>query len=514
MNKDYFVNFCPVYTFSNPSVPAIYAVRIALRDGRENLRLYMWKDGEVITVFDGTLSKLDSCPPKIEDFGFIVSYQEKMELRNAIFKKFPDIPVIPEIRGLGWQMDASEKYKRTFAGSSVIRPDGSEGIGDFKAGLPDKKGEFKVSVLNEYMRSEGNPVRQIILLYGLAAPLTGLFGECFMLSLCGKSSTGKTTAAKLSLSQTCAPDYPRLYKTFNSTGNAAEQSLDGINGTSVLIDDTSLASDSFNWADFIYRLSTGTGKDRLEKNTELRQGAKFSTTIFFTAETPILDRVDPSKEGIVGRLVEIPVSGQDLFDDARQCRKILRYATENYGITLPELVKVILKKEGSAVLDMVENETAYLEDTYNTQETVVQRHYKELAVLRVTAKLANEYLGYQFDVDEITDFLITNISAALEKARIFQLPYIVREFILPRLYELPYETKVYHGESYRLLRNKDLMKTVKEALAYAPGKYTCKNVKEVLLKDGLIYCNNGDYSTPINRNGKTERFILLNKEGL
>ncbi len=99
--------------------------------------------------------------------------------------------------------------------------------------------------------------------------------------------------------------------------------MGGINGTPVLIDDTSLYEED-NLHKFIYRLAEGKERGRLGKNYEKANVAVWNTATFLTAERPILidETVAKKLEGVVGRLIEINVSGNDLFDSAKQAEAI------------------------------------------------------------------------------------------------------------------------------------------------------------------------------------------------
>lgn len=496
-----------VYTSNDGQDINFKAIRLHDCEDNEEVRIYLEYNGKLIKGVQVPLSRLNEKMKEIINHGVMVSYADRANLLKEVYDHNLDIPVIDKIDGLGWQYDREGEVV-AFAGSEFIGADGNVKLNDIEAGLPAMKGAVDMDLLNTYMRK--NVVREIAMLYNLTAPVAGLLKSCFILSLCGKSSTGKTTLAKLALSQSNSPEYERLCKTLNTTDNASEKGLEGIKGLGVLLDDTSLTNKGFDWDRFLYRLSTGKTKERLNKNCQVSEVKRFYSTIVLTTETPILSKVDADREGNNGRIIEIPIKEGIAFDNDVECRSMELYYKHNYGITLSSLVKKIMELGGETVKDKVYMEELELMKKYSNQEVVVKRHFLEIAALRVTAGLVNQYLGYQFSIEKITDYLMENIKESLEDTREMQTGNIAVEKIYPELVKAGNigNCKIIDEVKYYPVKNTELKKIVN---THANGM-TFAQVKQILWQNHLLYKQGNSYSITQNINGKSERCLLIKGE--
>lgn len=476
-----------VYTSQDGRDISFKAVRLHDDRDKEDVRLYIDQDGKLVKVLQIPLSKLGEKINEVINYGVVVSYVDRANLIKEVYRLYDEIPIIDKVEGLGWQYSTDGDVK-AFVGSEFIGADGNAKVADIEAGLPIKKGEVDVPTINSYMSK--NVVREIAMLYNLTAPVAGLLKQCFILSLHGRSSTGKTTLAKFAVSQTCSPEYDKLSKTLNTTDNASEKGLEGIKGLGVLLDDTSLTNKGFDWDRFLYRLSTGKTKERLNRECQVTEGKRFYSTIVLTTETSILSKVDANREGNNGRIIEISVKEGIAFDDDVECRSIELYYRKNYGTALPILVKKIMEIGSEEVKEMVYSEELDLRKVYATQEVVVKRHLLEIAALRVTARLANEYLGYQFHIEDITDFLIENVSVSLIDTREMQPADRVYTVLYPELVKVAGVPKKIDGKVYRYLDGK----VFKEMADTHCKGVTYKEIKNTLWVRNLLYKKGNEYS--------------------
>lgn len=506
-NKENFENsLYEVFTTKDGQDITFKAVRLHDNEDNEEVRLYLEYDGKLVKGVQVPLSRLNDKMKEIINHGVMVNFTDRANLLKEVYCSYKNIPVIDKVDGLGWQYDKDGEVVG-FAGSEFISVNGETKIYDIEESLPTVKGEVDMNMLNTYMNK--HVVREIAILYNLTAPIAGLLEQCFILSLWDDSSTGKTTLAKLAISQTCSDRYDKLCKTLNTTDNAAEKGLEGIKGLGVLLDDTSLTNKGFDWDRYIYRLSTGKSKDRLGKERKLEQGERFYSTITFTTENSILSKVDANREGNNGRIIEIPLKKGIIYDSDIECRRMERYYQKNYGITLPLLIKKIMEQGSENILDKVYKEEEKLRTANPNAEAVVKRHFLEIAALRVTAELANQYLGYKFNIDSITNFLISNISESLYDTRVMQTGTIVLEKIYGELLTVADKNncKTFDGVEYYPVRNEELKKLVNSS---AKGM-TFAEVKHVLWKNNLLYKQGDNYSIVQNIDGKSVRCLLIRK---
>lgn len=485
--KRYEDTLTQVYTSQDEQEIIFKAVRLRDYQDKEEVRLYIVHDDRLVKALQTPLSKLGERINEVINYGVVVSYVDRASLIKEVYRLYQGIPVIDKVDGLGWQYGVDGEIV-AFAGSEFMNTDGMTKVSDIEAGLPIKMGEVDMSVINSYMSK--NVVREIVMLYNLTAPVAGVLKCCFVLSLCGRSSTGKTTLAKLAVSQTCSPEYDRLCKTLNTTDNASEKGLEGIKGLGVLLDDTSLTNKGFDWDRFLYRLSTGKTKERLNRDCQVMEAKRFYSTIILTTETPILSKVDASREGNNGRIIEIPVKEGIVFDDDLECREMELYYRKNYGTVIPALVKKIMELGCDEVKDMVYSEELALRKAYPTQEVVVKRHFLEIAALRITARLVNQYLGYQFHIQDITGFLIENVAVSLIDTREMQPADRVYTVLYPELVKVVGVPKEIDGKVYHHLDGaafNNMVETHCKGIAY-------KTAKNILWEKNLLYKRGSAYS--------------------
>ena len=505
--KRYEDTLTQVYTSQDEQETIFKAVRLRDYQDKEEVRLCIAKDDRLVKALQTPLSKLGEKINEVINYGVVVSYVDRASLIKEVYRLYQGIPVIDKVEGLGWQYSADGEVK-AFAGSEFIGIDGKDKVADIEAGLPIKKGMDNMETINSYMNK--NVVREIVMLYNLTAPVAGMLKQCFILSLHGKSSTGKTTLAKLAASQTCSPEYDRLCKTLNTTDNASEKGLEGIKGLGVLLDDTSLTNKGFDWDRFLYRLSTGRTKERLNRDCQVLEARRFYSTIVLTTEMSILSKVDPNREGNNGRIIEIPVKEGIAFDDDVECRGMELYYRKNYGNALPTLVKKIIGLGCAEVKDMVYSEELDLRKAYAEQDVVVKRHFLEIAALRVTARMANQYLGYQFHIEDITAFLIENIAVSLIDTREMQPADRVYTVLYPELVNVAGVSKEIDGKVYRYIEGKVFKNLVD---THCKG-ISCKEAKNILWERNLLLKIGNTFSIVKNvGNGEELRGYWLICEG-
>ena len=138
---------------------------------------------------------------------------------------------------------------------------------------------------------------------------------------------------------------------FNATENAIIKKLGNNNGIPVIIDDTSLSKVK-DMTTLIYQVAEGCDRDRLNNKAEMQEVAEWATSVFFTGEKTILFSGNNELKGKAGRLIEINVSDDDLFDDGTDAKYIKSIYTENYGLIGNYFVNWLINEK---ILDNLEN---------------------------------------------------------------------------------------------------------------------------------------------------------------
>lgn len=401
----------------------VYIVGSKVENKGQNqlIRLHILENGLLKHPFMFPMSKLKASIMKINDYGYELTPIQMKELLQILHNQYGNLPMIRNVYNLGWQLQDGEVIG--YQGEMMIAMEGNEVASDPYLNLPDSSGNINIELLKQWM--ENNVKRQLVFLCQPSAIIAGLLKRNVVFSIYGKSSTGKTTAAKLSQSCFASENYDKINLTFNGTENGLLKQLEGMRGIGVLIDDTSL-SDKKDYTRLVYKLALGSDKARLNsKDFQVIHTAKWATSIILTTETSILDRCNPDMEGVLGRMIEMKVEGNDLFNDAEECNNMQAYYKYNYGLLTPEIVKYLLKNDRIAKIEkLYEKEIQGIRSTEIT-EGVLQRLYETFAIITLTARILNEILEIEFNITEIVKHLATITQIQLDIMRSQQTDTII-----------------------------------------------------------------------------------------
>ncbi len=264
----------------------------------------------------------------------------------------------------------------------------------------------------------GNERLEAALSFGFSAVLLDFLKrkrdvENIIISMCGESTTGKSTSGFLALSTGCYPDFDKdsLALTFLSTENALINSLSENSGYPVLIDEASL-SKSKNFTSLIYTVSQGKEKARLNKDCTRKEPGYFSTTAIITTETSILNGAEQNT-GLYLRCLEF--YGVVWTNDAESAEEIKSVIHNNYGHAIPKIAQYLLDKINDGSEDQIFERYDYWRSRFVTKAKeednmngFIDRFAKKLAVIMTGVEVAREALGIDFNLEEIFAFVDTH----------------------------------------------------------------------------------------------------------
>lgn len=503
--------------FSKEDVPVtVKAVRIHNPDDTYNLRLHVENNGKLDPPLEFPIDDMRTKITKIKNFSVNFTTVEIIEIMAKIndFMKQSPIPTLYTFDKIGWQCDTSDSVI-CWKSATGIDLQGNPIPKDIFAPYPSYNGNLQdnIAFIADYISKHG-AVAQSILLYGFSAVLAGYFHKNLLLSLSGKSSRGKTTISKLIISLFAEPENDKLSKTFNVTLNKMAESLNGINGAAVLIDDLSLAPSAIkkDINGMVYVLESGKEKDRMHTKSFDRDPAKWYTSIIFSAEEPILSLCDPEEEGAIGRLIELYISPDDLFTDATEANQIADLSHKHYGLLADEFVKRLITQN---ILDNLSN-------LYAQEEMRVKANYSEVlarvaqnvAIITLCGKLLNQLFPFNFNTDDVEKYLMSAAEDNLENARILQKGNVIMQTIYPQLIKYarescPDENEYLkaNGKNYVVISSqaaKTIFTQIKKDFGYKPV-----DVKKALKDGGVIFTKDDVFSYVATINGKSFRGLRL-----
>ena len=424
---------------------------------------------------------------KIKNYSVSFNGIEIAEIISTVNSSIQEdkLSVLDAYHKIGWQVNNGDITGWKSAASFDMQ--GNQTVKDICAPYPAPSGDLEqnISFLKNYL-STHSVIAQAILLYGLSAVLAGYFGKCLLLSVAGKSSRGKTTLAKFIISLFADPNNQKLSTTFNVTLNKMTERLDGINGTAVLIDDLSLAPDSVKKSidSMIYILDSGKEKERINTKTFDRKPATWATTIILSAEEPLLELCDPEKEGTVGRLMELTISPDDLFNSAEDATNTTAVFSKHYGLVADEFVRRLITEDKLNKLPaLYEKEIQSVRKDYSGP---MARMAENVAMVTLTGRLFNEFFDPLFRVDEIQEYLMSVEKDNLENSRLLQRENIIMSKIYPDLIAYGKEACAEENKNFsdRVVISSKAMKEILSDIQKQYG-YKPKQVKQAL-KDGKV----------------------------
>lgn len=235
---------------------------------------------------------------------------------------------------------------------------------------------------------------------GMSAPVVSLLSnenivtyKTIMVNFAGKSSTGKSTLAKLALSPFGNPsfDLNSLGITQTTTENAVYDALDGVNGMPRVLDDINQNS-KLNMEQLIYSVSAGEPKRRMGKKY---QGVNtgWTGTVVITTETPII--LDTAQKGGVHARV-LTMEMEQWASSKEEAELVSVVVQQNYGWTGEDFVAHLLNdiEYLKARFEKIRKE---VDGKITVRDNLTGRISAQIAAIALTA---DSYLRYYPDAFE------------------------------------------------------------------------------------------------------------------
>ena len=254
---------------------------------------------------------------------------------------------------------------------------------------------------------EGNIPLQIAVIVGVSSVVSaflqrrGLTDCTIIITFIGKSGSGKTTSAMISVSPWSPVEVGRgIIQNFHATENNIIGTLSDNNGIIACSDEATATRMSFD--EICYDISSGVSKGRCDSGGTPLSRKTWTGTVLFTSEIPVLSKTCGTK-GLVARVSEI----HTLFtDSAEQAEDIKEFLYQHYGTAWEPFVKTFLEKPCDEIRGAYKEILKKVLDKIEPKSSVERRVCKSYAVLILTAHIASEAWDIKFDIDGIADFLV------------------------------------------------------------------------------------------------------------
>lgn len=282
---------------------------------------------------------------------------------------------------------------------------------------------------------------QIVPLLRAAGEITDLP----LVSLVGKSSTGKTLALSLLVSPYGKPTLGGMIQSLNCTENAFFQSLSERNGVVAAIDEVTSRIDTWDFQRICYLLPTGKSKERCNSSGERLPSFTYETTIVMTGERSILENVPPDLHGLSARMIELHLPWSESAKHALDLEKAL---LKNYGTAGPAVASWILSHKQEVISSyqqiwttMTEHLEEFIEaleeanskselKRWTAMRGVLDRKLKILAIFITTAAILQDALSLKLDVTTLYTTIFGELRNSIPEVSVAERGYdLVMAFV-------------------------------------------------------------------------------------
>ena len=495
-------------------------------------------------------SKDRNCGDLIVDFDSIQNLQKIAAKRSAFFKRLPwdnieeaigliDVidliidffPVEYMAESLGFSYSSDEpEYFAAATITDLKNPETPVPAVDFARVKNSKtnhmdcvkflsqKGviEETVGLVNKV--SKGKAAVQAILSAAIACIICGwLKLNSFTFCIAGKSSTGKTTMLRLAASFFSDPDDGIINRRFSDTPKKLMEAISTKNGIMQTIDDTSsdvTAGGSMgkqsenNLKQLVYYISGNRSRGKVNA-----ADTEFHTGCMLTAEVSIVDKFAMHADGARRRIVELYLDDYEnhLTSDEKEAHEIEDVIKENYGHVAEKFVTDIARTY--SINDL---KAKYKEVRERLQDRLpnggIAKGYGEVISVIVLAAELSEYIGFNFDAADVSEYLIdeyiaesvrykkNQVQAEMDFKRMYTHAYEISQRIYPDLMEKC-------DGKYIYLERNDMISIVSEQTP----RCTISSFKNKLVELSLLIKQDGAHYES-QKNGRRIYEILLDEQ--
>ncbi|WP_313125281.1 DUF927 domain-containing protein [Proteiniclasticum ruminis] len=269
---------------------------------------------------------------------------------------------------------------------------------------------------------------------GFVSPLVGYLRELLALEnvvidVFGPSSTGKTTAALLSLSPYVSPNKTGgdgLFTSWMSTTNGLVGCLVDNYGLPVVFDEGGLM-DAKNFGSILYQFASGLEKNRLSSESSLRARRSWSCCILSTSENTVIPR-DNRNEGI--RIRVLSLKNVKWTTSPEQAETITRRLQDNFGFSGIEFAKYLLSmKEEEVIRRFTESKDKVLA-ALKQKDSLSSRASHKLGIIFLAAEMAAEVFKLDINLSGILSMLVDGEMEQAENRDLGEQAYeFIRDYV-------------------------------------------------------------------------------------
>lgn len=369
-----------------------------------------------------TDTRLKEFTTAIADQGIVLKTARQTEMFQFMLRSYMDkLREMRAMTNLHTSMGWKDEFKQFVHGTTLYRRHDDGSVVEEKVTLNSTSmrlgGDMFCSAGDPQALTNFTSVLEKAKMYGhmfalgvsLSAPLlafTGLNGVT--VSFCGPSGTGKTLGQLLG--QAVWGDPLKLHFAAKFTQNSLYNRLGLYSNLPMTIDEVTIINNK-EIGDFLYMVTQGRDKARLNRTGEERETKSWSLPVMVSTNMPLtamLDAMGNATEAQKMRLLEVTFDPHPLFASGTSAgRKIHQLVSENYGWVGPKFVQYLLAMGPDAVKAMVHDATAAFEKKYGASFSGEERYWEVVIVLADLAlRIAKEQGWFNFDETLATDWVL------------------------------------------------------------------------------------------------------------
>jgi len=349
-----------------------------------------------------------------EDFRQMLrSYMEELRQRRAMSNLYTS---------MGWK----EHNTQFVVGETIIKKDAAGAVVEEASSLSAQAGKtshdmFGVAGTKEawvegtrLFEKHDMPWHAFTLNLGFAAPLfnfTGLKG--LTVSLYGPTGGGKTLSQYYVQSIYGDPD--KLHFAAKFTQNTLFSRLGMYNNLPMTIDEATMLQDK-EVGDFLYWVSQGRDKARLNRNADEREAKTWATPVIVSTNVSLHSKLVSSgidTDAQMARLLEVRVPAHILFKQSTTAgQTIYENLMKNYGHAGREFLKELVRLGEPKLREMIEDARKTFGDRYDAHFAGEERYWETAIVLQdLAASIASRLGLIKYDYTKGTRWVLEQLGA-------------------------------------------------------------------------------------------------------
>lgn len=341
------------------------------------------------------------------------SYMEELRQRRTMTNLYAT---------MGWK----NNYSEFVIGSTIFRrsPDGSvteDSVtlasvnSKLSHDLYETSGDLQAwTEFSKLTEKAGLDTHMFALCVSLSSPLyafTGLKG--LTISLYGPTGGGKTLAQLWMQSVWGNPD--KLHFAAKFTQNTLFSRMGLYSNMPMTIDEATMMQDK-DVGDFLYWVSQGRDKARLNRNAEEKDAKTFAIPVTVSTNKSMASKLISSgmdTDAQMARLLEVSVRPSPLFiKDSEAGRKINEFLLNNYGHTGREFIKKLMELGPVATRTIIAEATSTFHSRYKCKFSGEERYWEQALILAdLAGKLATDWGLIKFDYTKGIEWVLAQMGA-------------------------------------------------------------------------------------------------------